>query len=80
VNNLRSPEVERGLPGDVDAIETFRETGYVAGFTIWQYCDTRTDGRKFLKRPKVKNNKGIVDEYRRPKAAYHRVADLLQDG
>jgi beta-glucuronidase len=63
----------------VDAIETFRETDYVAGFTIWQFCDTRTDSRNFLKRPKVKNNKGIVDEYRRPKEGYHRVVDLLTD-
>lgn len=62
-----------------DAIETFRETEYVAGFTVWQYCDTRTDPRNWAGRPKTKNNKGIVDEYRRPKEAYHRVADLVDE-
>jgi beta-glucuronidase len=62
-----------------DAIETFRETEYVTGFTIWQYCDTRTDPRNWAGRPKTKNNKGIVDEYRRPKEAYGAVADLLDD-
>ncbi|MFB6134422.1 MAG: glycoside hydrolase family 2 protein [Halanaeroarchaeum sp.] len=62
-----------------DAIRTFREADYVAGFAIWQYCDTRTDPRRWETRPKTKNNKGIVDEYRRPKEAYHRVADLLDD-
>ncbi|WP_276256275.1 glycoside hydrolase family 2 protein [Halomontanus rarus] len=61
-----------------DAVETFRETECVAGFTIWQYCDTRTDPRNWATRPKTKNNKGIVDEYRRPKEAYNRVRDLLE--
>lgn len=62
-----------------DAIETFDDTEYVAGYTIWQYCDTRTDPRKWEGRPKTKNNKGIVDEYRRPKEAYHRVSELTDE-
>mgnify|MGYP000126756689 CR=1 FL=1 len=60
-----------------DAVETARETEFVAGFAIWQFCDTRTDPRNWATRPKTKNNKGILDEYRRPKQAYHRVRDLL---
>ena len=60
-----------------DAVGTARETEYVAGFTVWQFCDTRTDPRNWATRPKTKNNKGIVDEYRRPKEAYHRVSDML---
>ena len=60
-----------------DAVGTARETEYVAGFTVWQFCDTRTDPRNWATRPKTKNNKGIVDEYRRPKEAYHRVSDIL---
>jgi len=60
-----------------DAIETAREAEFVAGFAIWQFCDTRTDPRNWATRPKTKNNKGILDEYRRPKEAYHRVRDLL---
>jgi beta-glucuronidase len=60
-----------------DAIETARETEYVAGFAVWQFCDTRTDPRNWATRPKTKNNKGILDEYRRPKEAYHRIRGLL---
>lgn len=48
----------------------------VAGFTIWQFCDTRTS-RDPMGRPREKNNKGIVGEYRRPKAAYGAVSRLL---
>lgn len=45
-----------------------------AGLTIWQYCDGRTydDGRA-LGRPRAFNNKGTLDEYRRPKLAYDAV-------
>ncbi|WP_276255889.1 glycoside hydrolase family 2 protein [Halomontanus rarus] len=50
----------------------------LAGFTVWQFCDTRTS-RDPMGRPKSKNNKGIVGEYRRPKAAYGTVRRLLSD-
>ena len=62
-----------------NAVEAFEAADPVVGFTIWQYCDTRTDPRNWYSRPKTKNNKGIVDEYRRPKDAYHRIADLLDE-
>ncbi|MEF8851507.1 MAG: sugar-binding domain-containing protein [Haloarculaceae archaeon] len=62
-----------------EAIETARATEFVAGFAVWQFCDTRTDPRNWATRPKTKNNKGIVDEYRRPKEAYHRVRGLLRE-
>lgn len=60
-----------------EAIAVFRDIEYVTGWTVWQYCDTRTDPRKAMKRPKTKNNKGIVSEFRRPKDAYWRVQELL---
>ncbi len=43
-----------------------------AGLAIWQFCDCRTSEavRKILGRPRGFNNKGVVDEYRRPKQAY----------
>jgi beta-glucuronidase len=62
-----------------DAIETFADTEYVVGWTVWQFCDTRTDPRNWKTRPKTKNNKGIVDEYRRPKEAYRVIAERLTD-
>lgn len=47
----------------------------VTGLAIWQYCDVRTTEfvETALKRPRGFNNKGIVDEHRRPKLAYDSV-------
>jgi beta-glucuronidase len=40
------------------------------GVTLWQYCDCRTFANSYaLKRPRAFNNKGLYDEYRRPKLA-----------
>ena len=54
------------------------------GALIWQYCDiragtrTRESGiRRALSRPRSFNNKGIVNEYRRPKLAYYAVKDCF---
>ncbi|MFB6152233.1 MAG: glycoside hydrolase family 2 protein [Haloarculaceae archaeon] len=70
-----------GYQADVvaDAVEYFEAADPVVGFTVWQFCDTRTDPRGWSGRPKTKNNKGIVDEYRRPKDAYYRLADRFGD-
>ena len=54
---------------------------HVCGVAIWQFCDTRvTEGCErttgtawWRKRPRSMNNKGILDEYRRPKLAYETV-------
>jgi len=62
-----------------DSIRTFEDTDYVVGWTIWQFCDTRTDPRSAMGRPKTKNNKGIVTEYRRPKDTFGRIVDLVAD-
>lgn len=43
----------------------------ISGLAIWQYCDCRTySSSKCLTRPRAFNNKGIADEYRRPKLAW----------
>lgn len=43
----------------------------IVGAFIWQYADCRVTEEKWaMKRPRTMNNKGIVDEYRRPKLAY----------
>jgi beta-glucuronidase len=46
-----------------------------AGLAIWQFCDIRASQavQKILGRPRGFNNKGVVDEYRRPKMAYETV-------
>lgn len=53
----------------------------IAGLAIWQYCDGRTYSHsRALGRPRTFNNKGVVDEYRRPKAAYHTVSEIFKSG
>ena len=49
-----------------------------AGISIWQFCDARTfDTSQALGRPRAFNNKGVVDEYRRPKLAYGVVKEMF---
>ena len=44
-----------------------------AGVSIWQFADTRSyvSGSRIFARARGFNNKGIVDEYRRPKMAWN---------
>lgn len=59
----------------------FRTRKDVAGLSIWQFCDVRTaqHGGIALARARGFNNKGVVDEYRRPKLAYQAVKGLFTD-
>lgn len=53
----------------------------VAGVALWQFCDIRTaeETRRALMRPRGFNNKGVVDEYRRPKLAFETVKRLFEE-
>ena len=51
----------------------------IKGLLIWQFCDCRVDEKWFQGRPRARNNKGIVDEYRRPKLSYEVVKSLWSD-
>jgi len=62
-----------------DCVDLFRERGDVAGFTVWQFCDTLTNPEQAMTRPRTRNNKGVLDEYRRPKEAYRVLRDRLAD-
>jgi beta-glucuronidase len=42
----------------------------VRGAIIWQFCDCLVTDDNWYGRPKTRNNKGIVDEFRRPKLAF----------
>ena len=42
----------------------------IAGAAIWQFCDCRVTEGWATSRPRTMNNKGVVDEYRRPKLSY----------
>ena len=48
---------------------------------MWQFCNARTYTANscVLTRPRGFNNKGAVDEYRRPKLAWHRIRQMLTD-
>ncbi|MCD6289914.1 MAG: beta-galactosidase [Anaerolineae bacterium] len=50
----------------------FVDRDRVSGLSIWQFCDCRTSEQtdRILRRPRGFNNKGVLDEYRRPKLAY----------
>ena len=48
-----------------------------AGVYIWQFCDIRISEEWWGTRPRTMNNKGIVDEYRRPKLAYQTVKEIF---
>ena len=52
-----------------------------AGISIWHFADTRSyvSGRQIFGRARGFNNKGILDEYRRPKLAWNVVTDLLKE-
>jgi len=58
----------------------FLERDRVCGLSIWQFCDCRTTEslEEILGRPRAFNNKGVVDEYRRPKLAYEVVKRHFQ--
>lgn len=49
------------------------------GLAIWQFCDMRASDSpdQLLRRPRGFNNKGVVDEWRRPKLAYFAIRDRM---
>jgi beta-glucuronidase len=55
-----------------DCLKVYLNKEGIVGALIWQFCDCKVteDSYWFQTRPRTKNNKGIVDEYRRPKLAY----------
>ena len=52
-----------------------------SGVSIWHFADTRSYvcGRQIYGRARGFNNKGILDEYRRPKLAWNAVTALLRE-
>ena len=51
-----------------------------AGLLLWQFCDSPAqEGKWMLSRPRGYNNKGLVDEYRRPKLAWSLFPQLLEE-
>jgi beta-glucuronidase len=61
------------------ALRLFKDDPMVAGCYIWQFCDIRTAPENSLPRARHYNNKGILNEYRRPKIAYFAVRDVYKE-
>ena len=51
----------------------------VAGSFIWQFCDVRITQGWWKARPRTYNNKGTVDEFRRPKLVYETVTSRMNE-
>lgn len=62
-----------------DNLEVYMNDPRITGVFIWQFADCRVteEGEWFATRARCHNNKGIVDEYRRPKLAYDTVKELF---
>ena len=50
----------------------------VMGIFLWQFADVRVAEEWAMSRPRTYNNKGVVDEYRRPKMVYQVVKALFK--
>ncbi|MCI9085619.1 MAG: beta-glucuronidase [Clostridia bacterium] len=63
-----------------DNLEVYMNDDRICGVFIWQFADCRVteEGEWFATRARCHNNKGIVDEYRRPKMAYDTVKDMFE--
>lgn len=62
----------------VDNLEVYMNDPRISGVFVWQFADCRvTEGELFQSRARCHNNKGVVDEYRRPKEAYDAVSMLF---
>lgn len=64
------------------ALRIFRGDPKLSGTFIWQFADIRGDLRSergfFRDRARSFNNKGLVNEYRKPKLAYRVVRDIYR--
>ena len=62
-----------------ESLDVYMNDERISGVFIWQFADCRVteDGDWFATRARCRNNKGIVDEYRRPKMAYDTVKEIF---
>lgn len=62
-----------------DNLDVYLNDDRISGVFVWQFADCRIteEGEWFQSRARCHNNKGVVDEYRRPKIAYDTVKELF---
>jgi beta-glucuronidase len=53
-----------------EALQAYLNNSNIIGVAIWQFCDVRITFDWWRTRPRTMNNKGTVDEFRRPKLVY----------
>lgn len=59
-------------------LELYNADDRLSGVFIWQFADVRvTEEEWWDRRPRCHNNKGVVDEYRRPKEAFDTVKEIF---
>jgi len=61
------------------ALKTFASDPKIIGTFVWQFADVRTDVYRRRDRARSFNNKGIVNEYRKPKRAFEAVQRAYRD-
>ena len=64
--------------------EVFRyvsESEKYAGVAVWQFADTRSyvNTQEIFGRARGFNNKGMIDEYRRPKLSWNAISEFLKN-
>ncbi len=59
-------------------LELFEKTPYICGSLVWQFCDGRTSATG-VDRARGFNNKGLLNEYRKPKMAYGVVKNIFTE-
>lgn len=74
-NPAHKPKWSESYQADVldKSLEHYLNHPDIAGAAIWQFCDVRVTRRWWLQRPRTMNNKGVVDEFRKPKLSYKTV-------
>ena len=63
-----------------EAVKVILDGDDFAGISIWQFADTRSfvNGPEIYGRARGFNNKGVLDEYRRPKLAWYLLKTLFK--
>ena len=65
---------------DTAALRKAFNDSRLSGLAIWQFCNNRTHNiTEASAHPHGFNNKGVVDEYRRPKYAWHAISRFFRD-
>ncbi len=60
-------------------LEVYREDERITGVFVWQFADCKVTEEEWSQtRARCHNNKGIMDEYRRPKEAFDVIKELFE--